>query len=416
MERDRNLLTAREVTGAGPGWHTDGANLYLRVDDSPDGGRRKRWIVRVTRDGKKRDFGVGAAATTSLAVARKKRDQILLQLADGKDPVAEKREARQVAATAKKTAKTFADAADQVFRNRSPGWKKGSSTPGAWVRSLTRDCKPLLKMPVGEIGVHQVKSVVAPFWTRNKLVAGRALLSRIELVLAFATAHEWRSGDNPASWSIFQHLFPHRANGGKKRPHPALDWKDMPAFMARLRRVEDSLSAIALELIALTATRSNEVRGMRWPEINWDEKLWTVPPDRMKRSVEFKIPLSEQALGLLKPLCETRGREQLVFPGPRGKPLINQSLWKSIRRITNKTATTHGLRASFRTWAADHGVPDDLGEACLAHAKGDPVKAAYNRAEMVERRRAVMQRWASFICGTGPEAKVVAIGSRRKRS
>jgi integrase len=428
MERDKNLLTARQVVSAGPGWHTDGDNLYLRVDDSPGGGRRKRWIVRVTRDGKKRDFGAGSADRVSLKLARRKRDLILAQLADGLDPVAEKHAVRQAAATARLSRHTFAEAAEAVFKNREPGWKRGSSTPASWVKSINVDCKPLLKLPVGEIGVAEVKSVVKPFWDRGNLVAGRGLLSRIELVLAYATAHEWRSGDNPASWSIFQHLFPHRPNGGRKRPHPMVKHSDMPAFFTRLRGAESvSLSALALELIALTACRSNEVRGAQWSEFDWDERQWTVPPERMKRSVEFKVPLSEQAVSLLKPLYETRGRELTVFPasphpgkpgrpGRPGKPISNQTLWTMMQRVTEKTATTHGLRASFRTWCGDVGVEHEVSEACLAHGAGDAVVQAYNRAEMVERRRAVMQRWADWLDPKKPDNKVAAIGSGRKRS
>jgi integrase len=424
MERDRNLLTSRQVETAKEGWHTDGGNLYLRVDDSPDGGRRKRWIVRVTRDGKKRDFGVGAAATTSLAVARKRRDEILDQLKNDIDPVAKKREARVKAKEEAAARRTFGEAAEAVFKNRSPGWKKGSTTPAAWVKSINKDCKSLLKRPVAEIGFAEVKSVVAPFWARNKLVAGRALLSRIEAVIEYAFAHEWRpEGDNPAAWKRFVHLFPARPNGGRKRPHPMLKWPDVPAFLTKLRGVvSPSLSAVALELIALTATRSNEVRGARWSEFDWDKKLWTIPPERMKRSIEFRVPLSEQALDLLKPLYDTKGRDQLLFPAaPRlgwavrpGQPIANQTLWTTMVRVTGKTATTHGLRASFRTWCGDVGVEHEVSEACLAHGAGDAVVQAYNRAEMVERRRAVMQRWADFVSGTEPDAKVVAIGSQRK--
>jgi integrase len=414
MERDRNLLTSRGVETAKDGWHTDGGNLYLRVD-----GDRRRWIVRVTRGGKKRDFGVGGADKVSLKLARQKRDRILAQLADGLDPVAEKREAREAEAqakAAKAARKTFGEAARAVFRNREPAWKKGSSTSSAWVRNLNKDCKPLLKMPVAEIGVHQIKSVVEPYWERGKFVAGRALLSRIEAVLDYAFAHEWRpEGDNPAAWKRFVHLFPARPNGGK-RPHPMVKWPDMPAFLTKLRKVEDSMSAVVLELITLTACRSNEIRGLRWSEVDFKAKVITIPPERMKRSIEFKVPLSEQALGLLRPPHEAPGRpQQLVFPGPKDKPLINQSLWKMIRRVTGKTATTHGLRASFGTWASENGVTDELLNMCLAHAKKDQTIAAYNRAENVERRRVVMQNWANFLDGVAETGKVRQFRSDKRR-
>jgi integrase len=193
-------------------------------------------------------------------------------------------------------------------------------------------------------------------------------------------------------------------------------WRDMPAFIAKLRQSKDSLSAVALELIALTACRSNEVRGMRFDEIDWDASLWTVPPERMKRQIEFKVPLSKQAFALLKTLDATKApRAQLVFPGPRpGKPVANQGLWAQMGRTTGKTATTHGLRASFKSWGEDVGVDHQVAECCLAHAKGDSTVAAYNRGEMVERRRVTMQSWADFLDGKA-SGEVVAIGSAKRR-
>jgi integrase len=175
------------------------------------------------------------------------------------------------------------------------------------------------------------------------------------------------------------------------------------------------MSAVALELIALTACRSNEVRGMRWDEIDWAEKLWTAPPQRMKREIEFKVPLSKQALAMLKPLHDTKGRAQLVFPGPRpGKSIANQAVWSQMGGVTGKTATTHGLRATFRTWCGDVGIEREVSEACLAHSMGDSTEGAYNRPEMVERRRVVMQRYADFLDGKAT-AKLASMVGRKRR-
>jgi integrase len=194
----------------------------------------------------------------------------------------------------------------------------------------------------------------------------------------------------------------------------------MPAFIAKLRESKDSLSAVVLELIALTACRSNEVRGMRFDEIDWREGLWTVLPERMKRSRNSRCRCLGRRWALLKTLDETKApRAQLVFLGPQpGKSIANQGLWAQVGRVTGKAATTHGLRSSFRSWAADHAVPRAVAEYCLAHAKGDAVEAAYSRAEMISLRRPVMQKWADFICGDDVAAsgKVVAIDSgQRKR-
>jgi integrase len=414
MERDDDKLAERRAKNAGPGWHSFSKNLYLRVDHGTDGVTRRRWICRVTRQGRKRDFGLGGLNDTSVKLARKRRDEKLAQLRDGLDPVAEKRAKRDAAASARAATHTFRDAAEAVMKNREGAWKKGSSSFASWMKYLFHDAKPLLKLPVGEITVDQVKAVVEPHWRAGHMTAARRILTCIELTLGFAIAHGWRLTANVASWEVFKHIAPAKPNGGKKH-HQMVPWRDMPAFIAKLRQSENSLSAVALELIALTACRSNEVRGMRFDEIDWDEKLWVVPKERMKRSVEFKVPLSKQALALLKALDDTKGKAPLIFPGPRaGKSIANQALWTQMGRATGKTATTHGLRASFKSWGEDVGVDHQVAERCLAHAKGDATVAAYNRGDMIERRRAVMQRWADFLDGKEC-AKVVAIGSRRRR-
>jgi integrase len=181
-----------------------------------------------------------------------------------------------------------------------------------------------------------------------------------------------------------------------------------------------------LGLLALTACRSNEIRGLKWDEIDVDAKLMTIPPERMKRGAEFKVPLSAQAVALLKALHAARDDSELVFPASAGLPgkpgrpakpgrsIPNATVWAMMQRVTDGKATTHGLRASFRTWCGDVGVAREVSEACLAHAKGDAVEAAYNRSEMVERRRAVMVRWADFLDGKA-SAKVTDISAAKRK-
>jgi integrase len=351
----------------------------------------------------------------SLRLARQKRDEVLAQLKDGVDPIAAKRERLAKARTAALKGHTFREAAEAVMKNRVGAWKKGSSSFASWMKYLFRDAKPLHKLPVGEVTVDHVKAVVEPFWARGHHTAARCVLTCVEMTLGYAIAQGWRLTANVASWEVFKHIAPARPNGGKKH-HQMVPWRDMPGFVAKLRQSENSLSAVALELIALTACRSNEVRGMKWSEIDWDERLWTIPPERMKRSVEFKVPLSKLALALLKPLYDTKGKSALVFPGPRpGRPIANQGLWTMMGRATGKTATTHGLRASFKSWGEDVGIDHQVAECCLAHAKGDSTVAAYNRGEMIERRRITMRRWADFLDGKAT-AKVVPMGPRRRRS
>jgi integrase len=352
--------------------------------------------------------------TTSLKLARRKRDAILAQLADGLDPVAEKHAIRQAATTARAAAHTFKEAAEATFAAREPGWKRGSSSAASWTKYLLKDCKPLHRMPVAAVTVDDIKATVQPFWDRGHMTAGRRVLSIIEMALAYGIAHGWRTAANVAEWKTFKHLSPAKPNGGKKH-HAALRWQEMPALYARLGE-SGSLSALALQLIILTGCRSNEIRSLRWSdEVDFAAKVITIPPERMKRGEEFPVPITDQMLAILKPLHETKGRDQLVFPGPRpGRPIANQALWTMIKRAADEV-TTHGCRSSFRSWMADHGVPFEVAEACLAHAPGSASVTAYHRTTMLEQRRPVLEKWNRFVSGEDATGKVVAIGSGRKR-
>jgi integrase len=406
-EHTENRLTARQVETAKDGWHADGNCLYLRVD-----GSRRRWLVRVTRNGKKRDFGLGSVKTTSLAYARKKRDLILSQLADGLDPIQAKREAREQAKVKALAGHSFRECATAVMEAREGAWKQGSSSFASWRKSLFVDAKPLHRLPVESITVDDVKRVLQPFWDRGHMTAARRVLTCVELTISYGIAHGWRTAGNPALWSVFRHIAPHR-NGGKK-PHPALKWQDMPTLYAKLGE-SDGLSALALRLIILTGCRSNEIRGLRWSEVDFDNRVITIPPARMKRATEFPVPITKAMLAILKPLHAAKGRGQLVFPGPRpDKPVANQALWTMIKRAADgKDITTHGCRSSLRSWCADHGVEFAVAEAMLGHAPGNAVVNAYQRSSMLERRRPETEKWNRFVSGESAAGKVVPISRRR---
>jgi integrase len=404
MERRENLLTSRQVETAKDGWLADGNCLYLRTD-----GVRKRWLVRVTRDGRKRDFGVGSVKTTTLAFARKKRNAILAQLADGVDPLIAKREAREAAASAKKAAHTFREAAVAVMAAREGAWKQGSSSFASWRKNLFVDAKPLHKAAVEAITVEDVKRVLQPIWDRGHMTAARRVLTCVELTLSYAIAHGWRTAGNPALWSVFRHIAPTKPNG--KKHHPALKWQEMPALYAKLGE-SGSLSALALQLIILSGCRSGEIRGLKWSEVDFNTKIITIPPIRMKRQTEFPVPITDQMLAILKPLHDTKGRDQLIFPGPRpGRPIANQACWTMIRRAADGI-TTHGCRSTLRSWMGDHGVEFDVAEAMLSHAPGSAVVTAYMRSSMLERRRPVLEAWGRFVSGEDATGKVVPIKKR----
>jgi integrase len=172
---------------------------------------------------------------------------------------------------------------------------------------------------------------------------------------------------------------------------------------------------LALRLIILSGLRSGEARGARWEEFDWDKRVWMVPAVRMKREVEFPVPITDQMLAILKPLHDPNSHEPLVFPGPRpGRPIANQGCWTMIRRAASGV-TTHGCRSSFRSWMADHGYEFEVAEAALSHAPGSSTVTAYHRTTMLERRRPVYQAWADFLDGKAT-GKVESIdNARRKR-
>jgi integrase len=221
---------------------------------------------------------------------------------------------------------------------------------------------------------------------------------RIEAVLDWAKARGYREGDNPARWrGHLDKLLPNRRKLRKVRNHPAMPYPELPAFMAELRD-RNSVSANALEFCVLTAARTGEVIGARWPEIDLEAGIWTVPAERMKVGREHRIPLSKRALDILATLPREAGSE-FVFMGAReGKPLSNIAMLELLRGLKpNAEYVPHGFRSSFRDWAAEQtSYPSEVVEMALAHTVSDKTIAAYKRTDLFERRARLMNDWGSF--------------------
>ena len=396
------MLKPHELMKLPEGKHCDGDYLWLAVK-----GASRSWVVRTPMiNGKRREIGLGSAAKVSLALARKQRDTLLEQLRNGVDPVAERQEAK--AAAAKR--KTFAEAANAVIEKNRAGWKTSlegrCSTLAQWRRDADVTCKPIARKFLDEITIADVKGVIQPYWDREQLDSARSLQKRIEAIFDYATAHGWRSGDNPASWAIFKHLWP--SEKAQDTHHAALPWRDAPAFLQRLRQSE-ATSARLLEFIMLTAVRSNEARGATWSEIDLEARVWTIPAARMKMNRDHDVPLSDQVVALLRRMETEKIVEKIdspfVFVGGRGvgakaagKPMRNASLWMLMQRAGGE-ATTHGFRASFRMWCGETGVDRELAERCLAHKVGSDAENAYARSSLIARRRPIMEAWGAFVDG-----------------
>ena len=392
------MLKPYEVMKLPEGKHCDGDYLWLAVK-----GASRSWVVRTPMiNGKRREIGLGSAAKVSLALARKHRDALLEQLRNGVDPVAERQEAKEAAAKRK----TFAEAANAVIEKNRAGWKTSlegrCSTLAQWRRDADVTCKPIARKFLDEITIADVKGVIQPYWDREQLDSARSLQKRIEAIFDYATAHGWRSGDNPASWNIFKHLWP--SEKAQDVHHAALPWRDAPEFFQRLRQSE-ATSARLLEFIMLTAVRSNEARGAMWSEIDLDAGVWTIPAARMKMNRDHDVPLSDQAVALLRQMEAEKTDSTFVFVGGRGadakaagKPMRNASLWMLMQRAGGE-ATTHGFRSTFRDWCGETGVDEKLAERCIAHKVGSDAENAYARSSLIARRRPIMEAWGAFVDG-----------------
>ena len=397
-------LKPSDVASLGDGMHSDGDYLWLRVR-----GAARSWIVRGPRiNGKKPEAGLGSVDRVSLALARKERDKLVEQWRNGKDPVADRRAAREAAANRK----TFGEVARLTIATKQSGWRTSfegrTSTLDTWTRNMEIDCAPIAAKTVDELGIDDIKRIVAPYWDRGHFKAGRDLLKRIETVFDYAYAHGWRSAANPAAWAVFKVIWP--GETAAKEHRAALPWSDVPAFVRELR-ASDAVAARVVEFALLTATRSGETRGAQWSEINFADRTWTIPPDRMKKGDEHIVPLSDQAIALLERVRAEGLEGDYIFPGyvddgsrssRATTPVPNASVWKLVKRLGGDV-TTHGFRSTFRDWCGEHGIDRELAERSLAHKFGSAVESAYARSKLVARRAPIMQQWADYCCGVASD-------------
>jgi integrase len=390
MARARNKLTARKVaTLSEPKRHSDGGSLYLAIDGGGDAMRR-RWLFLYLWNGKRREMGLGGFPAVSLADARRLRDEAERLVRDGVDPIASRDMAREERACKP----TFGEIADKLVAAKEGEWRNEKHRQ-QWRGSLSVLAAPLRCRPVDEIDTAAVLAVLTPIWQTKPETASR-VRGRIEAVLDAAKAQDHRSGENPAAWrGHLSHLLPKRQRLSRGH-HAAMAYVDVPAFIAKLRERE-ALAALALEFCILTATRSGEVYGARWSEIDMAAKVWTVPADRMKAAREHRVPLSERSLAIIERLSEARTGD-FVFPSPRGnRPLSHMAMAKVLSRLEVDGATVHGFRSAFRDWVGNEThFAREVAEAALAHAVGDLSEQAYRRGDALEKRRDLMAAWAAW--------------------
>ena len=330
------------------------------------------------------------------------------------DPLAEKLAAKEARAKAR-AIPTFGEAADDYIKTHEGDWRNERHRR-QWRQTLTDHCAPIRDLPVNEVDTDAVLKVLKPIWTKVPATAAQ-LRGRIERVIDAARARNGIDADraNPARWRGHLDLLLAKRKRLTRGHHPAMPYDDLPAFIERLQ-ASSSTAAKALMFVVLTAARSGEVLGMTWDEVPFATatKLWTVPASRMKMDVEHQVPLSDAAIALLRDQGERRRKNPFVFPSTRPRhPLSNMAMAMVMRRMGADDYTVHGFRSAFRYWAADRGVDFEVAEACLAHAVGNAVTRAYLRTPMTERRRKVLEDWASFVTGESATATVVPFKAKR---
>ncbi|PRA75808.1 integrase [Ochrobactrum sp. MYb29] len=377
----RNKLSETRIrTLTKPGVYSDGDGLYLRVRS----GGSKQWIFIHKRGGVRTETGLGGygqgTAPVSLSLAREKADALRERLARGEEL---------------HSRKTFLDIMDDVLNVKQASFKN-EKHKAQWSMTLTKYAEPLHKKMVADITRDDVVEVLKPIWTKIPETADRTR-QRIAAVIDHAKARGLYVGDNPADWrGGLKELLPARSKLSRGH-HAAVGYKELPDVIATLR-TSAAVSARAVEFVALTAARSNEARSMTWDEVDFIEKLWTVPAERMKAAKAHEVPLCDRAIEILS-AQKQRSTNNLVFGGGKeNKPISDTAMVKVFRAAGAGDATLHGLRSSFRDWAGDEtSYPRDVAEAALAHTLKDKTEAAYRRGTALAKRREMMQDWAAFL-------------------
>lgn len=362
-----------------------------------------KWVLRYvsTITGKRRNAGLGSYPEVGIAEAGKLATTMREQITQGIDPLEEKRNAAIV-----RKVPTFEEAAKTVHQELLPGWKNVKHG-NQWINTITEYAIPHIgSLPLDQIQPRHIADALRPIWLDKAETAGR-LKQRIHAVMSWGWAHGFCQS-NPVE--VVQHILPQQPSKTVRTQHqPAMSWRDIPAFIKQHlhKRERFDVTRAMLEYLILTASRSGEVRGMRWSEVDFETAIWTIPAERMKAKQFHRVPLSSQAIEILR--LQAGLHDELVFPSPRKEvELSDMVLTSFLRRVkaqsdsANRTATAHGFRSSFRDWCSENGYPRDLAERALAHAVQNKVEAAYHRTDLLEQRRPMMNAWADYVSDKPP--------------
>lgn len=428
--RPAKALTVRLVeTARNSGKYFDGNGLFLRIS----GTGSRQWVQRIVIRGKRCELGLGSPELASLVQVRQIALENRRMARNGIDPRAARREAHD--------SMCFSEAVERFLAAKAIEYRSAKHRK-QWRATLVDHANPILGgKPVGDIAASDILRVLEPIWLKRTETASR-LRGRIEAVLSWATAAGYRKGDNPARWKgNLSELLAKPGRIARSRHFPALALRDARRWWRDLA-ARDGMAARALQFLAMTGARSGEVRGMLWNEVDLETAVWSVPATRMKTQNEHRVPLPQAATALLRGLPRMAGSDHVFF-APRGGPYSDMSISAVMRRMhetdldrtggsksgagdgpaagrgycdpqSGRPAVPHGLRSTLRVWAAENGYEWVLAELALAHRIGSQVERAYQRSDLLERRRRMQERWVEFLTGEGVGGPGMPTAGNRK--
>lgn len=383
----------------------DGTVAGLRLLHSVSAGRGK-WKLRFVspETNNRRDMGLGAYPEVTIAEARERANEARRQIARGVDPIEEQERKQALGASRAPQALSFQAAALRLHEELKPSWANGKHAD-QWINTLNAYAMPLIgERPVDSLKPADFADVLRPIWLPKPETA-RRVKQRCHAVMKWCWGHGMVQGN---AVDIVDTLLPKQsAKARQKEHHPAMPWRALPVFVTSVIRKGDDVTRHLLEFVMLTAGRSGEARAMKWSEVDFPTKTWTLPAARTKTKVSaHRVALSTRAIEILQHQRALGEHPELVFPSPRGLVLTSTALTKFLRYhraisdTPGRTATAHGFRSSFRDWASENGIAHDLAERALAHKIRNAVEAAYHRTDLLEQRRDVMEQWAEHVSGT----------------
>lgn len=383
--KDNFKITQRDINQLPEGLYKIDTGLYLRVR-----GKYRNFILKAQVEGVRREIGLGSTSEISLSVAKAKALKVKAQIANGEYVVEKKKKVEE-------NEKTFAEVATEAIEaiKNARRWKN-EKHGHQWVQTVNDYAVPVIgKMPISQITRDDILDVITPIWETKTETASR-LLGRLERIFDYATFKGWYMMNNPARWKgNLDMILPPPRKVKQAVHHAAMTTEEAQGVAARYLN-SDFISHKAILFGLLTATRVSEFINARWDEFDFTNQVWMVPPERRKdgKNYPHRVPLCKQAIQMLETIERSN---DLVFINEKGERLNAETPRLILMKLLKRKVTMHGCRSTFRDWCAESGKDPILAEKSLMHATGNEVEQAYQRSDLLEQRRVLMQEWADFL-------------------